>query len=75
MSIDSAKAYVARLVADPAFGRQIVDARDSETRVKILKSEGYSFTKSELDSVVSGLPKDRLAALAPILNGITDYHV
>ena len=75
MSIESAKAYIDRLVADSAFGRQVRDAPGADGRKKILQSEGFDFTKAELDSVVATLSKDRIVAIASVLGGGNEVSV
>ena len=75
MSIDSAKAYVERLVADSEFGRRVRDAPNADSRKKVLRSEGFNFSKAELDSVVSALSKDRIAAIASALGGANAVSV
>jgi len=75
MSIRSAKAYVERLASDPGFARSIKDAKDAESRMKILSSAGFDFAKSELDSVVSALPKDQLAGISLVLTDLTSMQI
>ena len=71
MSIKSAQAYLARLQADSGFCRLIRDAKDAESRNQIVKSAGFVFTKVELDSVVSTLSREEMAALSSITDGAT----
>ena len=75
MSIKSAAAYVQKLEADSAFARLIKDTKDVESRKKILSSADFDFTKAELDSVVSALSKDRLAALTSRLTDLTSMQI
>ena len=53
MSIESANAFVQRMRKDPSFRRKVIAAEDKEARMALAKSEGFDFTKSELNSVLS----------------------
>ena len=61
MSIQSAKAYVARFRTDEVFARRVLAAEDAHARERIAQSEGFTFTKSEIDSVASELSDEELA--------------
>lgn len=61
MSIESAKAYVERLKADEEFGKRIIEAEDAEGRKKIIQSEGFDFTKGDIDTVASELSDEELS--------------
>ena len=70
MSIKSAKAYVDRLSTDSRFGQSIKNAPDAASRTKIVSSAGFTFTKAELDSVVSALSKDQIATFSAALTAL-----
>jgi predicted ribosomally synthesized peptide with nif11-like leader len=61
VSIQSAKAYVARFRADEVFARRVLAAEDAHARERIAQSEGFTFTKGEINSVASELLGDELA--------------
>ena len=75
MSIESARAYVKRLATDARFARSIKDAKDAESRRRILTGAGLSFTKAELDSAVSALPADQLSAISSIFGNVTSMKI
>ncbi len=51
MSIESAKEFVERMKTDSEFRKRVVGAESLEVRDRILKYEGFDFTKEELDSL------------------------
>ncbi len=51
MSIESAKEFVERMKTDSEFRKRVVEAESLEVRDRILKYEGFDFTKEELDSL------------------------
>jgi predicted ribosomally synthesized peptide with nif11-like leader len=51
MSIESARAFVARMKTDGEFRRRVAEAESGEVRARILKYEGFDFTDEELDSL------------------------
>jgi predicted ribosomally synthesized peptide with nif11-like leader len=51
MSIESAKAFVERMKRDSEFRNRVVEAESLEVRARILKYEGFDFTKEDLDCV------------------------
>ena len=57
MSIESAKAFVERIKTDGEFRRRIVEAESPEVRTRIMKYEGFDFTKEELDSLQDEVKK------------------
>ena len=64
MSVESANAIVERLKTDEEFTNNINEAPDDESRKKFIKSEGYHFTKEDLDSVISELSDEELDNIA-----------
>ena len=63
MSMESAQTYIERLRCDEDFAKRIEEAESSESRELIVRSEGFSFTKHEIDKVASKLSEEELAAL------------
>jgi predicted ribosomally synthesized peptide with nif11-like leader len=61
MSIESARVYVERLKTDEEFGKRIIEADDAESRKKIIQSEGFDFTKEDIDTVASKLSDEELS--------------
>ena len=61
MSIESATAYVKRLMADEEFGKRIIEAENAEVRKKIIQSEGFDFTKEDVDTVATELSDEELS--------------
>ena len=61
MSIESAKAYLDRFLADEDFAKCIIAAENASARKAIAESEGFTFTKSEIDSVASSLSDEELS--------------
>jgi len=63
MSIESAKAFVARMRGDLAFKQQILAAESAAKRKAIIKSAGFDFERMHLDSLVSELTPEERDAL------------
>ena len=55
MSIESAKAFCARMMSDDAFRDSLGSASSAECIAEILKKEDYDFSKNELLKVISEL--------------------
>ena len=53
MSIESAKAYIDRILIDEEFKNRVNEAVTAEARNVVVKSEGFDFTKEEIESVVT----------------------
>ena len=63
MSIQSAKAYVEKLKADEDFAKHIISAADAKTRQEIILTEGFNFTKTDINFVVSELSDEETSEL------------
>ena len=48
MSTASAKAYVKRLKSDKEFAKRVNACKDGDARLKLIKAEGFDFTKAEI---------------------------
>lgn len=59
MSMQSAQAYVDRFLADEDFAKRVIAAADANSRKSLVESEGFYFTRSEIDSVVSELTPEQ----------------
>ena len=63
MSIESARAFVAKMRKDANFKRQILAAESATKRKEIIKSAGFEFDRMHLDSLVSELTPEERDAL------------
>ena len=63
MSIESARAFVARMRKDAEFKRQILATESAAKRKEIIKSAGFDFERMHLESLVSELPPEERDAL------------
>jgi len=63
MSIESARAFVARMNKDAEFKRQILATESAAKRKAIIKNAGFDFERMHLDSLVSELPPEERDAL------------
>ena len=65
MSIESARAYFERMKTDEEFRNRVLNAETAEARLAIVQSEGFDFTKEEVDEVSSDeLTEDELDMVA-----------
>ena len=58
MSIESANAFLERMKTDEDFRKEVTEIKDSEGRMKFVKSVGFDFTKEEIVSVRVQLTND-----------------
>ena len=63
MSIESARALVAKMRIDLEFKKKILAAESTAKRKEIIKSAGFDFDKMHLDSLVSELTAEERNAL------------
>ena len=63
MSIQTAKDYVARFLADEDFARRVIAAEDAFARRKLVEAEGFKFSMSEIDSVAADLSPEELSEI------------
>jgi predicted ribosomally synthesized peptide with nif11-like leader len=63
MSVESAKAFVARMRSDLEFKKQVLAAESAGKRKEIIKSAGFDFERMHLDSLVSELTPEERDAL------------
>jgi predicted ribosomally synthesized peptide with nif11-like leader len=52
MSMESAKACIAKLKSDPAFGKSLEAAKTDAERIAFMKKAGFDFTKDEFKQAV-----------------------
>ena len=64
MSIESAKAFVAKVKNDEEFAKKIAGAASRQERGEIARAEGFDFTPAELKSVTSELSLEELDTVA-----------
>ena len=69
MSIDSAKAFLERMKTDEEFRQRITEAETVEARTAICKSEGFEFTKEDIDSLKNELSDELLEQVAGGVGG------
>ena len=63
MSIESARAFVAKMRSDAEFKKQILAAESAAKRQEMIKSAGFDFDRMHLDSLVSELTPEERDAL------------
>jgi predicted ribosomally synthesized peptide with nif11-like leader len=63
MSIESARAFVARMRKDANFKRQILGAESAAKRKELIKGAGFDFERMHLDALVSELTPEERDAL------------
>ena len=63
MSIESARAFVAKMRKDAEFKRQILAAESAAKRKEIIKNAGFDFERMHLESLVSELTPEERDAL------------
>jgi predicted ribosomally synthesized peptide with nif11-like leader len=64
MSIESAKAFMERIVTDKEFAEKLNVCKDWETVQHLITSEGFDFTREELKITQIELADDELAPVA-----------
>jgi len=62
-SVESARAFVEKLRKDLAFKKQILAAESAAKRKELIKSAGFDFDRTHLDSLVSELTSEERDAL------------
>jgi predicted ribosomally synthesized peptide with nif11-like leader len=65
MSIESARAFLAKMMGDEEFRTRMVQAPTPEHRRDLAKAAGFRFTKEELDRVMDELSPAELDKVAP----------
>ncbi|EHQ88915.1 Nif11-like leader peptide family natural product precursor [Desulfosporosinus youngiae] len=64
MSIESAKAFVAKLKTDEGFANQVKAFPNAEERLAFVKESGFDFTPEEIKQVDEELSDNELDAVA-----------
>jgi predicted ribosomally synthesized peptide with nif11-like leader len=64
MSIESAKAFLERVSDDEDFRKELEAQTSKEERIKFVKSQGFDFTKEEIDSIKNELSDEDLDKVA-----------
>lgn len=64
MSIKAAEAFVERMEMDENFNKKITACKDPEERLALVKSEGYDFTKEEINQIKGQLTEEQLNNIA-----------
>ena len=60
MSIESARAFLERILSDTDFASQMADAASPEERRKLALSFGFDFSSEELGAVTKDLTDEEL---------------
>ncbi len=63
MSIESVKAYIERVETDEEFRAQVKAAADRETRMALVKAEGFDITAEAISAAKAELSEDRIDAI------------
>lgn len=63
MSRDSAREFVARVAADPAFAEELDAAGSPQARRELAAAAGYEFTPEELAAAETELPDHLLTGI------------
>lgn len=63
MSIESAKAFLKRLETDEDFKKELEEQATAEERTIFAKTEGFDFSKEEMDTIKSELSDDELGTI------------
>lgn len=64
MSKEAARAFLEKLKTDQDFAAKIEECQDSEERMELAKSGGFTFTPEEIKQVQEELSDEELAQLA-----------
>ncbi|MGV8161699.1 MAG: Nif11-like leader peptide family natural product precursor [Candidatus Nanoarchaeia archaeon] len=64
MSIESAKAYIQRMKTDEEFRNRILNCKDKEERMLLVREEGFEFSRKEIAQVSNLLNGDILQQIA-----------
>lgn len=71
MSMESAKAFYERMKTDEEFAKKVTACKDTETRMDLIKLEGYDFTPADFVSLNTELSEEELDAVS---GGITVFE-
>ncbi len=63
MSIESAKAFIERVINDEDFRKELEGRDSAEERMKFAKAQGLDFTEDEIASVRDDLTDEELEAV------------
>jgi len=72
MSVLSAMAFRERVEADLEFRRKVTECKDEKSRMDFVTSNGFEFTKEEIELVKSELSEEDIGNLA---GGSCLFHV
>lgn len=64
VSLDQAKAFIAKMKSDVAFKERVLAIEDLAERFKLIKSEGFECSEAEIREVAGELSDQELAAVA-----------
>jgi predicted ribosomally synthesized peptide with nif11-like leader len=68
MSIESAKACIARMKTDEDFASKVIERKDADARIAFVKAEGFELSVAELEAFVGTLSETELEAVVGGLN-------
>jgi predicted ribosomally synthesized peptide with nif11-like leader len=72
MSMDEARAYIARLKADDALRAKVLAATDEAARMACINAEGFACGAGEIEAAAAELSDAQLDAVAGG-TGLTDF--
>ena len=64
MSVESAKAYIERIKTDEEFAKKVIECKDSDARMAVVKGAGFEFTVEDVKHVQEELSDDQLDKVA-----------
>ncbi len=64
MSVESAKAFVAKMKTDEDFSKQVKECNTSDERIAFVNQAGFDFTAEEMKEVSGDLSDDELDSVA-----------
>ncbi len=62
MSLDSAKAFIEKMMSDEVFRNRVMAIEDIDARLAVASSEGFEFTETEFKEVQSELSDEEMEA-------------
>ncbi len=64
MSVESAKACIARMKTDEDFAKRVGECKDADTRIAFVRAAGYECTTDEIRTLVGEMSDDELDRVA-----------
>jgi predicted ribosomally synthesized peptide with nif11-like leader len=64
MSIESAKACMERIKTDEDFAKKVMECKDQEARMAVVRAAGYDFTTEEVRPLLGEIQEIELESVA-----------